>query len=221
VSRIAAICFAFAASLPLAGATQPADTPLPDGTYRYVVIDSGKSGATSVIRVSRAHGDLVIEEHASPMEDTEWSRRTLDPATFATRSYSDIFDSKPAFTVAIDGRTAILAQATTTTISALPGAPLVVFDYFVASFFVLPATLHGAATATLSVVTVGAEKAEPLIASTGIAKRPVGIPMADASIAVTMGDIAGTLWCDPHTLVLDELDLPAARIVYKRVSTEP
>jgi hypothetical protein len=222
VSRAAAIAFACAASLPLAGAAQPSDSSLPDGTYRYVVIDSGKSEATSLIRVSRSHGNLAIEEHASPMEDDEWSRRMLDPTTFATRSYSDNFDGKPAFTVTIDGSTAILAQGTATTkITALPGAPFLVFDYFVAPFFALPASLSGAATSTFSILVAGAEKAELLVTSAGVAKRPAGIAMADSSIAVTIGNSVGTLWYNPQTLVLDELDLPEARIVYKRVSTEP
>jgi hypothetical protein len=208
------------ASLLAAGAAQPAASPLPDGIYRYVIIDGGKSEATSVIRVTRSHGDLVVEEHASPMEETESSRRRLDPATFAMRSYEDDFDGKPLVALTIDGTTATLRQATgTTKISALTGAPFVVFDYFVASFFALPAILREAQTSTLSLVVVGADKAQPMTASASAAERPAGIATTDASIAVTIEDAIATLWYDPQTLVLNELDLPRSRIVYKRVST--
>jgi hypothetical protein len=206
------------ASLLAAGTAQPATSPLPDGIYRYVIIDGGKSVATSVIRVTRSHGDLVVEEHASPMEETESSQRRLDPTTFATRSYEDDSDGKPVVTLTTDGTTATLRQATSTTkISALPGAPFVVFDYFVASFFALPAVLREARTSTLSLVVVGAGQAQPMVASAGAAERPAGVAATDASIAVTIEDTVATLWYDPQTLVLNELDLPRSRIFYRRV----
>jgi hypothetical protein len=209
------------ASLLAAAPAQPAGSPLPDGIYRYVIIDGGKSVATSVIRVTRSHGDLVVEEHASPMEETESSQRRLDPATFAMRSYEDDSDGKPVVALTIGGATATLRQATSTTkISALPGSPFVVFDYFVASFFALPAILREARTSTLSLVVVGADQAQPMVASASGAERPAGVATTDASIAVTIEDTRATLWYDPQTLVLDEMDLPRSRIVYKRISTE-
>lgn len=214
-----ALSFAFLGSLPLTGTAQTPAAPLPDGIYRYVILDSGKPSGVSAIRVSRSGGDLVIEEHASPMEETEQSRRALDPLTFATRSYADESSGKPVFTLTIDGKTATLAQGTSLTkVSALPGAPFVVFDYYVGLFFHLPATLHAAKRSTFSLVTVGsALKAEPLVASVSNATRPVGVPRTDASMAVTIEGATGTLWYDPHTFVLDEFDLPTLRITFKRV----
>jgi hypothetical protein len=103
------------ASLLAAAPARPAGSPLPDGIYRYVISDGGKSVATSVIRVTRSRGDLVVEEHASPMEETESSQRRLDPATFALRSYEDDSDGKPVVALTIDGTTATLRQATSTT----------------------------------------------------------------------------------------------------------
>ena len=50
------------------------------------------------------------------------------------------------------------------------------------------------------------------------AQPPEGVPAADVGIAMTQDDATGTLWYDPQTFVLDEFDLPAARIVFKRVS---
>jgi hypothetical protein len=206
----------------LAAGTGPPGSPLPNGIYRYAIIDGGTSVATSVIRATRSQGDLVVEEHASPMEESESSRRSFDPATFAMRSYEDDSNGKQAFALTIDGTTATLRQATSTTkISALRGAPFVVFDYFVASFFTIPATARQARTSTFSLIAVGADTAQPLIASVSSAGRPAGVPITDGSITVTIEDAIATLWYDPQTLVLDELDLPRSRIVYRRVSTEP
>lgn len=201
---------------------QPVATPLPDGIYRYAVIDSGQPSATSAIRVSRSAGDLVIEEHASPMEENESSRRTLDPSTFALRSYTDASDGKPYFTLTIDGNTATALRqgAPATKISALPRAPFILFDYFIGAFFHLPATLHGVATSALSLVVLGGDSVVPLIVTAGSAKRPAGVPPIDASATVILDGATVTLWYDPATFVLDECDLPAARIVYKRISTQ-
>ena len=213
---------ASAAVLLGATATEPVVTPLPDGIYRYAVIDSGQPTATSAIRVSRAAGNLVIEEHASPMEEAESSRRTLDPSTFALRSYTDASDGKPYFTLTINGNTAIALRegAPAARVSALPRAPFIVFDYFIGAFFHLPATLHGAAASALSLVVLGGDTAEPLMVSAASAKRPAGVAAIDASTAVILDGATVTLWYDPATFVLDECDLPAARIVYKRISTQ-
>jgi hypothetical protein len=204
-----------------ASAMQPVIAPLPDGIYQYTVIDSGQPSATSAVRVSRSGGNLVIEEHASPMEENESSRRTLDPSTFALRSYTDASDGKPYFTLTVNGNTATALRegAPPTAISALPRAPFIVFDYFIGAFFHLPATLHGAPTSALSLVVLGGDTAELLIVSAASGKRPAGVPAIDASTAVILDGATVTLWYDPATFVLDECDLPAARIVYKRIST--
>jgi hypothetical protein len=154
------------------------------------------------------------------MEESESSRHTFDPLTFATRSYVDSSNGKPVLTVTIEGDTATLQRGTSITeVSALPGAPFIIFDYFIAPLFHLPATLRAAGKSTFSLLVVGAENAEPLVVSRSDANRPVGVATSDASVAVTTENKTGTLWYDPQTLVLDEFVFPGARIVYKRVST--
>jgi hypothetical protein len=207
-----------AAVMLLTGAGRSEAKPLPDGLYHYVVIDSGKPAGTSTIHVSRSNDAIVIEERASPMEEGESSRRELDPATFAVRSYRDGSAQLPFVTLTIDGESATLRRGTSTaTLQALPGAPFVVFDYYVGSFFGLAAVLHAAQPSTMSFLDVAGGKVEPMAVSPSIAERPDGIPATDASTAVTIEEKIATLWYDPQTFVLDEMDAPAARISYKRV----
>lgn len=202
----------------LTATAQASVGPLPDGTYRYEVFDSGKASGTSVLRVSRSGGDLVIEEHASPMEENEFSRRTLDPTTFALRSYSDISDGNQVAALAIHGDAATLTQDTATTqFSARPNAPFVVFDFAVGLFFHLPATEHGAGTPSFTVLAVGGEKAAPMSVSASSAKRPAAVAPTDASLDLTLGHEHITLWYEPQTFLLDECDLQAERISFKRL----
>jgi hypothetical protein len=199
--------------------------PLPDGTYEYKIIESGKPLASSTIRVSRSSDLLVIEEHSSPMEATEWSRRTLDPSTFATRSFADDSDGNRIATLTIDGDTATLQQhdvlrngVSTTKLSAPRGAPFAgVLDLNVGFFFHLPATLHVMRTATLTMAVYGFKNyAAPLLVSAGTAKQPEGVVKSSAGFAVRVDKANCTLWYDPRTFVLNELDCPAQRIVFKR-----
>jgi hypothetical protein len=220
----------FAAGVfPLIGAADPpGSNPLPDGIYKYAIIDSGRSSGTSTIRVSRSNGQIVIEEHSSPMEETESSRRSLDPATFVTRSYSVDSDGKRFVTLTLDGGTATLQQpdnsvkgTKTTTISAPSSATFIgVFDLNVASFFALPAALHAAHTPVAIANFAFDFTAVLLNAGPSATAPPDGVPANDVGIAMTDDKGTGTLWYDPASFVLDEFNLPTARIVFKRVSTE-
>jgi hypothetical protein len=207
-------------------ACQSAPAPLPDGTYTYAISERGKPEGTSTIRVSRSNGEILIDEHASPMEEKETTRRALDP-TFVTRTFSIDNDGRRYATLTLDGETATLelrdleSGATTSTkkISAPPSAPFVgVFDLNVGLFFHLPATQHfmRASRATIAVYAFDF-KSYPLAISTATAPRPPGIAASDASIAVTSDDAVGTLWYDPQTFVLDEFDLPSNGFTFKRV----
>ena len=133
-SQCRALALGFAVGLSsLIGATvQPGSNPLPDGIYKYAIIDSGKPSGTSTIRVSRSNGQIVIEEHSSPMEATESSQRNLDPTTFVTNSFSVNSDGKRFVTLDARRRDRNSGAARrhrkgtkTTTISAPSGATFI------------------------------------------------------------------------------------------------
>lgn len=193
-----------------------ANVILPGGTYEYAVIDSGRAASKSRIVVTRSSGKIVVGEHAEPMEATEVTRRTYDAANFAALSFADEVDGRTFTTVQITGNKAVVAQRErNTTLVASPGAPFAVFDAYAASFFQLPAMLHGVTTARLTLASLFLQyDATLLTASAAAAPRPPGVPARDASIAVTIDGKPGTLWYDPHTFVLDRFDLPSRRFSF-------
>jgi len=223
-----ALGFAVGLSSLIGAAVPPGSNPLPDGMYKYAIVDSGKPSGTSTIRVSRSNGQIVIEEHSSPMEATESSQRNLDPVTFVTRSFLVNSDGKRFVTLTLDGGTASLQQpdnsvkgTKTTTISAPAGATFIgVFDLNVASFFALAAALHAAHPPVAMANFAFEFNAAPVNARPSTAAPPEGVPSTDVGIAMTEDNGTGTIWYDPQTFVLDEFSLPAARIVFKRISSE-
>lgn len=220
--RLRVLAFALtAAAIASIATAKTAPVPLPNGKYTYAIAERGKEVSTSTIVVSRAGGALLIDEHASPMEATENARRTLDPATFATRSYENDSGNRRILTVTISGNTATLQQGSVTTrIAAPPHAPFVISDMFVALFFHLPATLHATKTMHLTLANLGfgGFKADPLAASPSRAGRPMNVPVRDSAVDVTFEGQTAILWYDPQTLVLDECDMPAIRFVFMRTS---
>jgi hypothetical protein len=75
----------------------------------------------------------------------------------------------------------------------------IVFDYFVGSFFTIPATLRHPRTANFSLIAVASTTAEPLTASLRSTVRPAGVNITDASITVTIEEAIAALWYDPQT----------------------
>ena len=86
---------------------------------------------------------------------------------------------------------------------------------FVASFFQLPALLHAAPANRLTLANLFfGSPTVTLTAAPGTAARPKRVPAADVSTQVGLDGKPGTLWYDPVNYVLDEFDMPAARMSF-------
>lgn len=205
----------FAAALAVVPPNLSAATMVPNGTYRYEIAEGGKAEATSTI-VTRTPSEIVILEHASPMEAAEITRRTFDGTTFAARTFSNEVDGRAYTTIAIEGSGATVERGgRKTTLTAPAGAPFAVFDAFVAGIFQLPPLLHAAPAGRLTIANLffGA----PVVTLQGepaIAPRPARVPASDVSIAVAVDGKPAALWYDPVSYVLDEFDAPSARFSF-------
>jgi hypothetical protein len=215
--RVAAAFLAAATALPAANARAAvAATILPDGTYAYAIADDEGAASTSTIVVTRAGNVVAVAEHASPMEPTEVTRRTLDAATFATQGFTRTIGGRRISTLTIHNGKAALAEngRTVTIASSSATAPLAVCDFFPATFFPLPAILHFSASGNLTLANLFLKySALPLTTSAAAARRPPSVPAEDAAIAITIDGETGTMWYDPKTYVLDRFELPSQRLV--------
>jgi hypothetical protein len=206
----------FIGALAIAPASVCAATILPNGTYFYEIAENGTTETTSKIVVARTPAGILVSEHAVPMEAAEVTRRTFDGATFAARTFTDEVDGHAYTTVTIAGNAAVLERSgSKTTLAAPADAPFAVFDAFAASFFQLPALLRASPANRLTLANLFFGSATvALTAVRGTAIRPKRVPASDVCTQVTLDGKPGALWYDPVSYVLDEFDMPAARMSF-------
>lgn len=209
--------FAFTAAP--AGRADAAPGALPSGTYRYAVHADGKTTASSTVVIE--HGpSLVVTESVDLQGDSVKTTRTLDSTTFATSFWSAENGDGTSDTVAVTSQGATYRHGATTTKLAAPAqAPAAIFDFFVAEFATLPAMIQatGANRYDEYCVCIGGFQTKAVSVIPASAARPPGVPASDASIALSAEGETVTLWYDPQTFLLRELDMPKEKISYVRI----
>jgi hypothetical protein len=185
---------------------------LPSGTYRYTTYDEGNAVGHSSIVVTRANGLLQVDESTSLSDDPIESTRTLD-ASFSTLEYV-VTQQQVRDSISIHAKAATHVSGTnSTTLPPATAGPSIVFDFLVGEYAALPAMIHAATGTAFNVYCVcfyGFEvKSATIVPATAI--RPAGVRATDAKAAFDFDDGTITLWYDPVTFVLRELDNPKAR----------
>lgn len=205
----------------VAAVTAPA--VLPSGTYRYAVFADGKQTATSTVIVTRdaaaitVHESIAFEESGAEQEPT--STRTLDPATFATRSWQrSAGDESDTITVE-PMRATVHSRSKSTTLEAPGAGPAAVFDFFVGEFATLPAMIHAnsATHYTEYCACLDDFDVQSIAVGSVSSARPPRVLAGDEAIGLTAKNATATLWYDPQTFILRRLDFPKDKISYIRI----
>lgn len=218
IAIVVAFCTA-AAHPAAASAAGPLAGALPSGVYRYAVRADAKTTATSTVTIARGTS-LEVTEAAALQGESVNTSRALDPVTFATRSWSGINGDGTTDTVTVTMQGAQYRHArSVTSLDAPARAPAAVFDFFVAEFVTLPAMLAatGATSYAEYCVCIGGFQRKLVSVVPASAPRPPGVPPQDRSVALSADGKTVTLWYDPQTFVLQELDLPQERLSYVRL----
>jgi len=179
-----------------------------------VLYSDGRPSGVSTIVVTRHNGTIRIAERTTLQGDVIDTTRTIDPSSFTTLDYA-IGDHGWHAGIVISGETATYrGGAKATTLAAATTGPSIVFDFLVGEYVAIPAMIQAATTAAFNVYCVcfsGFEVKTSQI-TPAITQRPAGIPGTDAAAAFVLDDGTATLWYDPVSFVLRELDVPKARI---------
>jgi len=196
--------------------------PLPSGTYTYAIHADGKVTATSTVTVTHKASTITVQEAVSAEGQTRTSKRVLDPATLSTLSWSGPIENGSPDSVIVSAKSATYRHGSSSTLlkKPAPDAPSAVFDFFVAEYATLPAMLQasGAKKYNEFCTCIGGfeVKAIDVVAST--AKPPAGARPGDVAIGLSNGSVTATLWYDPHSYVMSELDFPNENVSYVRLS---
>jgi hypothetical protein len=210
-----------AAPAPPAAIAQPGAPAPPDGTYYYDLSVAGQS-SKSTIKVERKSDGLHITDNSDLTGHIVTATLVLNAASLAPVSYAATYDVGTAHSqdISVSFGSAVASVNTfgqQTTLAAQPGAPhMVLLDGALPSgFFVLPAEAAAARDASLTAINAGALAAIVVALNRTIAvPRPANVPPGDIAVSV-VSPTAFSVWYDPHTFVMHELDVPLQNVVEK------
>ena len=207
----------------LAAATAPAAPA--DGVYAYTVTVAGENAGKTAITLTHTAAGVQLAESASASfggsDFSATSTLALD-ANLAPASYSAVYNP-PGRTVhaalAFNGGTAN-ETADNGALKFNLGAGskhFVVLDGTLFSgFFILPAQLQAWSTPPVTALSPMFGRGAGIAVDAALkADRPKNVPSGDVAISVS-DPLEFTLWYDPATLIVDELDVPQQSATYVR-----
>lgn len=208
------------AAAPAAVAQQTAPAP-PDGTYYYDLSVAGQS-TTSTVKMERKSDGIHITDNSDLMGHVVTATLVLNSASLAPASYAATYDVGTTHPqdVTISFGTSVASVNTfgqQTTLAAQSGAPhMVLLDGALPSgFFVLPAEAAAARDTSLTAINAGGLEAIVVSLNRSIAvPRPAGVPSGDVAVSV-VSPTAFSIWYDPKTFVMHELDVPLHNVTEK------
>jgi hypothetical protein len=210
----------------LAAATAP--TAPADGVYTYTISVAGaNTGKTSITLSHTPAGVQLVESASGSLGGSDFaatSNLALD-GTLSPASYTAVY-SPPGRTIHAALAFNAGAASETADNGALkfnlgPGTKhFVVLDGTLFSgFFILPAQLQAWSTPPVTALSPMFGHGGAIAVDTALkADRPKGIPAGDVAVSVS-DPVEFTLWYDPATLIVDELDVPQQSTSYVRSVT--
>jgi hypothetical protein len=211
-----------ATAQPVAPAAYAAPAP-PDGTYYYDLSLAGEL-STSTIKVQRMPDGLHITDNSDLTGHLVTATLVLNSTSLAPASYAATYDVGTGHSqdMSISFGTVVASVNSfgqQITLEAQPGAPhMVLLDGALPSgFFVLPAAAAAARDSSLTAINAGAFAADVLSLNRSISvPRPANVPPGDVVVSVVSPN-PFSVWYDPNTFVMHELDVPLQNVVEKFV----
>lgn len=213
--------------LTLAVLTPPAAPP--DGTYTYAVTMNGATIGKNAIAVKRdpSSGSIVLTENGSgsmngqsgTIQDTLTLDSTLAPQAY--NALASLGDSRGMKSNVMfkNGQALQTGDVNKKYDLAADAKHFVLMDFGpFTGFFALPAQmLAWNRPPVIALVPMYGQDFPLTVDASAKPDRPVSVPSAD--LPMTFNSMVQiTLWYDPSTLVVDEVDVPAQGVTVKRTS---
>lgn len=202
-------------------------TPVPaDGTYTYVMSLNGAQVLKSAVTVKRdLAGNIVLNEsgtgslngRSGSIRDTLTLNPALAPVGYsALASLADSRSMQSALAFK-DGEATQSGDVTKTYDLVADAKHFVVLDFGPFSgYFALPAQMQAWSDApVVAIMPMYAQGMPITIDQTLKPDRPKTVPASDAQISVK-NPVPFTVWYDPKTLVVDEMDVPTQGVSVTR-----
>lgn len=197
-----------------------------DGTYTYVMSLNGAQVLKSAVTVKRdPAGDLVLSESGSgsmngrsgSINDTLTLDQALAPVGYS--ALASLADSRSMqSSLAFNGGIATQSGDVTKTYDLAADAKhFVVLDFGpFTGYFALPAQMQAWNDSPVFAIMPMYAQGVPIALDKSMTpERPKTVPSADAQISVK-SPVVFTVWYDPKTLVVDEMDVPSQGVSVTR-----
>jgi hypothetical protein len=209
----------------LATATVARADFMPDGTYQYALRQSSTTIGTSSVAVRRAGRVIGIHEDETltgtqlgtvqATSDEAVITDSLAPVSF-NASY---LASGKTTTVRLDmvrdtGAFTVNGERLTVPVRMLPDTQAMAIQdqALVTSFITLPAIAQMAKATAITIAVPTAARTFSMQLDPAAAQRPSGVPVGDVGFNVA-SPVAFSIWYDPNTGVVDEVDVPSQNLV--------
>jgi len=212
--------------LPLILAAVVASATPADGTYTYVTNLNGAQVLKTAVTVTHdPAGTTVLSEsgtgtmngRSGSVSDTLTLDPTLSPVSYSANA--SLADSRSMqANLAFNGDRATQTGDVTKTYALAPNAKhFVVLDFGpFAGYFALPAQMQAwSDQPVMAIVPLYAQGAAIVVDKSLSPDRPKTVPSTDAQISVK-SPVQLTVWYDPKTLVVDEMDVPTEGVSVTR-----
>lgn len=197
-----------------------------DGTYTYVTSMNGAQVLKTAVTVTHdPTGNVVLSESATgemdgrsgAISDTLTLDQTLAPVGYSAQA--SLADSRSMrSTLAFKGGQAMQSGDVTKTYDLAADAKhFVVLDFGpFTGYFMLPAQMQAWNDQPVVAVVPMYAQGVPIAVDKSLKPdRPKAVPVTDEQISVA-SPVQFTVWYDPKTLVVDELDVPADGVTVTR-----
>lgn len=196
-----------------------------DGTYQYTLNQNGAATGTSTLTVKRTGNVISIHEDetiADPSFGTVQASadQTVAASTLSPMSFVAAYTASGKTTdvrLALDGLTGAFihnGERLTVPVRMLPGtqAMAITDQALVMSFIVMPALADEARVSAFTIANPTAARTFVMHVDPAVPSKPANIPAGDVGFAVA-SPVAFTVWLEPRSGVVDEVDVPAQSLV--------
>jgi hypothetical protein len=226
--RLGPIFFAaigVAAALASAAAAHAQALFAPDGTYEYMLKQGSTTVATSTVTVKRSGSVMGVHEAQAVQDpsigpvqvsaDLSVIAESLAPLTFGVDNTASGKTTSIRF--AMSGNAGAFShngQRLSVPVRMLPDtqAMIVQDQSLVLSFLGVPGLVQGLKASSLTQVVPTAGATHVMHVDPAPQAKPSGVPAADEGIGIA-SPVAFSVWFDPRTGVVDEIDVPSQSLV--------
>jgi hypothetical protein len=197
----------------------------PDGAYTYALKQGSTTVATSTVTVKRSGSVIGIHEAESVQDPTLGAVQvsadeSLVTETLAPLSFSADYMASGKTTsikLALAGNAGVFyanGQRLSVPVKLLPDTQsmLVQDQTLVLSFLCVPGLLQSVKATALTQVAPTAGTVRLMRVDPAPQLKPTGLPAADVGVGIA-SPVAFSVWFDPRTGVVDEIDVPSQSLV--------